>query len=230
MDSDKFIFSIIGGITVLILAFILGSSILKQPQSINNVDYVLGNMGNKLGAEQPKLTLVEFSDFQCPSCKFYEPVVKSLVEKYPNDLAVVYRHFPLPVHNMAIIAAKASEAAAIQGKFWEYSEVLFQNQPNFSESELIQYASDLGLNVEQFSADLNSKEVIEIVNNDYKVASDLNLPGTPTFFVVYDGNVEQINLQFDGDLESKVAEILGVTNEVSESIPSETTPSDQPEL
>lgn len=209
MNSDKLIFTIIGGVTVLILVFILGSSFLKQPHSTNDLAYILGTASHRLGSDQAKLTLVEFSDFQCPSCKVYEPIVKNLANQYQNGLSVVYRHFPLPIHNMSIIAARASEAASIQGKFWEYAEVLFHNQPNFSEDELIRYANDLGLDVEKFTADLNSKEVSDIVNNDYKTATDLNLPGTPSFFVIYDGKVEQLNLQYEGDLESKVAEILG---------------------
>ena len=209
MDSDKLIFSIIGGITILILVFILGSSFLKQPHSTNDISYVLGDSSNRAGAQNPKITLVEFSDYQCPSCKVYEPIVKSLLEKYPNDLGLVYRHFPLPVHNMAIPAARASEAAALQGKFWEYGSTLFSNQPNFSEPELFKYASDLGLDLEKFANDFNSKEVADAVNVDYQTATDLNLPGTPSFFLVNGDKVEQLFLQKDGDLESKIAEILG---------------------
>ena len=209
MDSDKLIFSIIGGITVLILVFILGSSFLKQPNSTNDFSYVLGDASNRIGPENPKLTLVEFSDFQCPSCKVYKPIVKSLIEKYPNDLAFVYRHFPLPVHNFAIVAARASEAAALQGKFWEYHDILFDNQPNFAEADLLKYANDLGLDVEKFSTDLKSQEVAETVNIDYKVATDLNLPGTPSFFLVNGDKVEQLKLESQGDdLESKIEEIL----------------------
>lgn len=209
MDSDKLIFSIIGGITILILVFILGSSFLKQPHSTNDLSYVLGDASNRAGAQTPKLTLIEFSDYQCPSCKLYEPIVKSLLEKYPNDLGLVYRHFPLPVHNMAIPAARASEAAALQGKFWEYSAILFSNQSKFSEPELFKYASDLGLDLEKFSNDFKGKEVADAVNVDYQAATDLNLPGTPTFFLVNGDKVEQLNLQNEGDLESKIAEILG---------------------
>lgn len=209
MDSDKLIFSIIGGVTVLLLVFILGSSFLKQPTSISDIDYMLGNNPHRNGPVDSRLTIIEFSDFQCPSCKLYEPVLKDLLAKYPNDLSLVYRHFPLPIHNMAIIAAKASEAAALQGKFFEYSAILFENQPNFSEDELIQYASELGLNIDQFVSDLNSKAVLDIVNDDYKTATDLNLPGTPSFFIIYDGKVEPLNLQYEGSLESKVVEILG---------------------
>ncbi len=221
MDSDKLIFSIIGGITILILVFILGSSFLKQPVEINDVAFISGGSSSdgsfllddvsshRIGPEYPKLILVEFSDYQCPSCKLYEPIVKSLLEKYPNDLSLVYRHFPLPVHNMAIPAARASEAAALQGKFWEYSSILFERQPSFSNDELISYASELGLDMEQFKSDFNSQEVATIVNSDYQTATDLNLPGTPTFFLINGDKVEQLNLQNDGDLESKIAEILG---------------------
>lgn len=221
MDSDKLIFTIIGGVTILILAFILGSSFLKQPVEINDIAFITGGFSSdgsflqdvvsshRLGPEYPKLVLVEFSDFQCPSCKLYVPIVESLLQKYPNDLGVIYRHFPLPSHNMSIPAARASEAAAIQGKFWEYASTLFENQPNFSDDELVIYATSLGLDIEQFKNDFKSQDVAEIVNSDYQTAIELNLPGTPSFFIISDGKVEQLNLQSQGDLENKVQEILG---------------------
>ncbi|PIR42412.1 hypothetical protein CO058_02415 [candidate division WWE3 bacterium CG_4_9_14_0_2_um_filter_35_11] len=212
MDSDKIIFTIIGGVTVLILAFILGSSFLKQPHEISDLDFITGGSSHRIGPENPKLVLVEFSDFQCPSCKLYAPIVESLLQKYPNNLGVIYRHFPLPIHNMSVPAARASEAAAIQGKFWEYASTLFENQPNFSDDELVSYATSLGLDIEQFKNDFKSQGVAEAVNGDYQTATELNLPGTPSFFIISDGKVEQLNLQKQGDLENKVQEILGQPN------------------
>ena len=212
MDSDKIIFTIIGGVTVLILAFILGSSFLKQPHEISDLDFITGGSSHRIGPENPKLVLVEFSDFQCPSCKLYAPIVESLLQKYPNNLGVIYRHFPLPIHNMSVPAARASEAAAIQGKFWEYASTLFENQPNFSDDELVSYATSLGLDIEQFKNDFKSQGVAEAVNGDYQTATELNLPGTPSFFIISDGKVEQLNLQKQGDLDNKVQEILGQPN------------------
>lgn len=156
------------------------------------------------------MVLVEFSDYECPFCAQYPPILNGLSEKYPEQLSIVFRHFPLPGHTGSIPAARASEAANMQGKFWEYNEEAYLNQPNYSEDELMGYAENLGLDLEKFKSDFESSEVAQNVSEDYKTAMELNLNGTPTFFVIYDGKVEKINLTSLGDVENKVDEILGV--------------------
>jgi len=208
MDSDKLIFAGIGGFTLLILVFILGTSFLKQPVSLTS-ETLLNGATHKIGATEPKLILVEFSDFECPACKSYVPVLNQLLSDYPEILQIVYRHFPIPGHLRAVPSARASEASSMQGKFWEYHDVLFTNQPNFSDDDLMRYAADLGLDVTKFEEDYKSAAVAETVKADFNLSTGLNLRGTPSFFAIYDSKVEEIILNANGDLEKKVAEILG---------------------
>jgi len=84
------------------------------------------------GAESPKVLIVEFSDFQCPACASFTPFVSQIIADYPSDVAVHYRHFPLPMHPSADEAARAAEAAAEQGKFWEMHDILFERQNDWS--------------------------------------------------------------------------------------------------
>ena len=141
------------------------------------------------GSEYAPITLVEYSDFQCPACASTYPLLKQVVKNYPDDVRVVYRHFPLrQIHPQAQLAGQAAEAAAIQGKFWEMHDVLFNtqdqwaNNPN-AEQFFIDLAGSLGLDTEQFSADMNSKEARDAVNKDYASGAAANIPGTPSIFL-----------------------------------------------
>ena len=150
--------------------------------SISSSDWVKGNSGSKI-------VLVEYSDFQCPACAAYHPVVKQLVEEFGNDVAFVYRHFPLrQIHPNADLSARAAEAAGAQGKFWEMHDLLFENQKEWSNQKnavdsFVKYAESLGLSSEQFKSDIDSKEVKQKVNEDYNGGTSLKISGTPTFFL-----------------------------------------------
>lgn len=141
------------------------------------------------GASGAKVTLVEFGDFQCPACAAYEPMVRQVAAENKDTLQVVFRHFPLTqIHRNALLAAKASEAAGVQGKFWEMHDMLYDHQKEWSEAlnarELItSYAQTLGLNVKQFSADVDSSAIEEKILAEYKEGGKLGVQGTPTFFV-----------------------------------------------
>ncbi len=137
-----------------------------------------------LGNPEASIVVEEFSDFQCPACRSAAPVVKGIVNKYKDQIKFVYRHFPLlSIHPRAYDAALASECANDQGKFWEYHDILFANQPNFKKDQLVGYARDLGLDVNEFSACLQSRARKEIVDADLGKAKELGLNSTPTFFV-----------------------------------------------
>jgi len=141
------------------------------------------------GNPEAELSLVEFSDFQCPACQQAYPVVKQLEEQYGDQFLFEYRHFPLrSIHPNAQIAAQAAEAAGVQGMFWEMHDMLFDNQSQWSRSfnptkEFKKYAEELGLNVDRFEFDLKSDEVKEKVNADADQAELLGLQGTPSFLV-----------------------------------------------
>ena len=112
----------------------------------------------------PKVTIIEWGDFQCPYCAAVSPLLKRLADAYPNDVQIVFRHFPLPSHPLALLAAEATEAAGAQGKFWEMEELIFANQRSVAESvrepnsarPSIGYAEQIGLDVKQFNSELDA--------------------------------------------------------------------------
>ncbi|MFH1112184.1 MAG: thioredoxin domain-containing protein [Patescibacteria group bacterium] len=137
-----------------------------------------------LGNKDATIVVEEFSDFQCPSCKSAEALVKDIVAAFGDRIVFFYKHFPLSsIHPFAFRAALAAECANDQGKYWEYHNLLFQNQPNFSENELINYAADLNLDAQNFSACLKSRAKEDVVKNDLREGDKRNLNATPTFFV-----------------------------------------------
>ena len=149
--------------------------------TISDTDWTDGN-------KQAKVILVEYSDFQCPACAAYYPVVKEVVKEYGDRIEFVYRHFPLSQHKNALPAAYASEAAGKQNKFWEMHDVLFEKQTEW-ESEtnptdlFSKYAESMGLNVDQFKTDMNSSEVRNKVESDLNGGNAANIDHTPTFFI-----------------------------------------------
>jgi protein-disulfide isomerase len=143
---------------------------------------------NIQGPETAIVTLVEYSDLQCPACRSYHPVVKQLLQKYPKELRLVYRHFPLEIHQHALEAAYAAEAAHKQGKFFEYHDLVFENQADWEQAKkatpiFLKYAKELKLNEKQFAADMKSKEVKDRVEADKKSGMGLAVNSTPTFYV-----------------------------------------------
>jgi protein-disulfide isomerase len=136
------------------------------------------------GPENGAITIVEFSDYQCPYCAKSEPLVASFLEAYPNDTRVVFKHFPLTsIHPQAMPAALAAAAAQKQGKFWEMHQLLFANQRNLGAAELTENARKIGLDVARFEADMKSPEVSAAVQEDVKLAQSVGVRGTPTIFV-----------------------------------------------
>jgi protein-disulfide isomerase len=135
------------------------------------------------GPSDALVTIVEFSDFQCPFCGRVEPTIKQVVDTYGKDVRVAFKQNPLPFHQNAAIAAEASLAAADQGKFWEMHEKLFSNQTALERDKLEGYAKDLGLNAAKFKASLDTNKHKATIENEQKLARDLGAAGTPSFFV-----------------------------------------------
>lgn len=159
-----------------------GNSAVLGVNTIFSSDWVKGN-------REAKVTLVEYSDFQCPACGAYYPVLKQLQQEFGEGIVFVYRHFPLrQVHANAELAARSAEAAGKQGKFWEMHDVLFENQKEWSDQPnaketVIKYAQSLDLDIERFKSDLDSKEVREKVNDDYQSGIKARVNSTPTLFL-----------------------------------------------
>lgn len=141
------------------------------------------------GNENAAVTLVEYSDFECPACASYYPFIKQLADDFPDDLKIVYRHFPLTsIHRYALPAARAAEAAGNQGKFWEMHDKLFENQRSWERNsqadEIFEaYAGELGLNLEQFRKDYNDGSTKSKVQSDARLGQQNNVTGTPSFFL-----------------------------------------------
>ncbi|MFQ5587746.1 MAG: DsbA family protein [Nitrospiria bacterium] len=141
------------------------------------------------GSPAAKVTLVEYSDFQCPACGSYFSIVKRLHREFKDELRFVYRHFPLAhIHSNANLAARATEAAGKQGRFWEMHDMLFEHQTAWSslgnaEHLFLDYAKKIDLDLALFREDLDSKAVRRAVDGDAQSGQDLNVNGTPTFFL-----------------------------------------------
>jgi protein-disulfide isomerase len=130
------------------------------------------------------VTIVEFSDFQCPFCRREEVVLKELLAKYKGKVSLAYRDFPLPqIHPQAEMAAEAARCAGERGKFWEYHDLLFTDPPRLDKTSLIGDARSLGLDEDQFSACLTTQKFKPQIDADAQAASRLGVDGTPTFFI-----------------------------------------------
>jgi Na+/H+ antiporter NhaA len=136
------------------------------------------------GPEDAIVTLVEYGDFECPHCGQAEPAVRQLLQTFGDDVRFVFRHLPLAdVHEHAMLAAEASEAAGAQGKFWEMHDALLAHQSALTMADLRSYAESLGLDVERFAEDVQSRRFTLRVSRDLESADLSGVAGTPTFFI-----------------------------------------------
>lgn len=135
------------------------------------------------GPKAAKVTIVEFSDFQCPFCQKAGPLLKQIEETYGKDVAIVFKHQPLPFHDRAMDAAIAFQAANKQGKAWQLHDKMFANQQALSVADLERYAKEIGLDVARFKKDMADPKVKDEVLADQKVAGSVGANGTPTFFI-----------------------------------------------
>ncbi len=135
------------------------------------------------GPADAKITVVIFSDFQCPFCKRVESTLDEVERRYKADVRFVFRHNPLAFHKDAMPAAKAAEAAGRQGKFWEMHELLFANNRELTQANFERWAEQLGLNVGQFKRDMNDQKLASSIDRDQKDANKVGARGTPAFFI-----------------------------------------------
>ena len=134
--------------------------------------------------KDPKLTIVEFTEFQCPYCSRIAPVMKELNEKYPDKIKFVYKHFPLSFHNNAKAAAAASIAAQNQGKFWEFRYALAPHSRELSDSTYIAIATEIGLDVEKFKKEMVLDSAMEArIDADFQLGVKVGVQGTPNFYI-----------------------------------------------
>lgn len=135
------------------------------------------------------VVLEEYGDYQCPPCGALYPVLKQIEGEYGNQLKIVFHHFPLSkIHKNAMAAARAAEAARNQNKFWEMHDHLYRNQNAWKDLDdprqiFIQYARELGMNVDRFSRDFDSPQVEQRISDDMQKGASLGVTGTPTVFI-----------------------------------------------
>ncbi len=135
------------------------------------------------GPQSAAVTIVEFSDFQCPYCAQAKGLVDQVLAAYPKDVRFAYKNFPLPMHPNADPAARAALAAGKQGKFWEMHDALFAQSGNLSPAAIRAIAEKLRLNVSKFEADMDSPAVKEQLDVEVRQGKVAGVRGTPTFFI-----------------------------------------------
>jgi protein-disulfide isomerase len=136
------------------------------------------------GASHPRVTIVEYGDFECPTCRAAEPALRMLLRAHPTTVRLVYRHFPLEdAHPHALMAAEAAEAAASEGKFWEMHDLLIEEGALLTRRALEGYAGRIGLNLAQFKAALDDEIYRQRVREQMDGAVRSHLRSTPGFFV-----------------------------------------------
>ena len=180
------------GVTLVIVGGVWGMTKLakQQPIVVTGEPIPAVSAGDRVkGASNAKVALIEYSDFQCPACGAYYPILKKLSEEMGSKVAFVYRYFPLRgIHQNAQISAQAGEAAGLQGKFWEMHDILFDNQTVWSDlpnarDTFVKYATNLGLDIERFKRDMDSDAVKNKIENDYQAGIRSGINSTPSFFV-----------------------------------------------
>ena len=144
---------------------------------IEDLDHVRGELG-------APLELVMFGDFQCPFCLGAQSVLSRVHSRLGDRLVFAFRHLPIPErHPLAPLAAEASEAAAAQGRFWEYHDALFQAQPKLSRETMLGVGRELGIDAERMAAEIDAGAHRDRIERDLESAEQSGATGTPTFFV-----------------------------------------------
>jgi protein-disulfide isomerase len=147
------------------------------------VDVAAAGRPEKGGGAKAPVTIIEFSDYQCPFCKRAEDSVDKVMKTYGDKVRLVFRDYPLPMHPLARPAAEAANCANAQGKFWDYHAKLFANQGALGEDKLKEYAKDVGLDGAKFDQCLADKQFKAAIDKDIADGSKVGVNGTPAFFI-----------------------------------------------
>jgi protein-disulfide isomerase len=187
------ILMIVAGVLVAGSVAIYMSREGSSETGVTDASGTVGQATHVRGAADAKITLVEYGDYQCPTCGRYHPITQELLNRYPGKIKLEYHHFPLvQIHSNAMMASLAAEAAADQGKFWEMHDLLFEyqrlwgdlQQPNPNpEAIFLQFAMQIGLDPNKFMQSLRSPATTERVLADVRQGSPLVTKGTPTFIL-----------------------------------------------
>lgn len=154
----------------------------RGPDPEQKYEVALGNSPVR-GSDDALITIVEWSDFQCPFCNRVAPTLAQIEKTYGSKVRIVFKHMPLSIHSKAPGAHAAAEAAHRQGKFWEMHDKIFASQRDLAPETFERYAEEVGLDLEQFKKDVASADVKKVVAADMRQAAELGVTGTPAFFV-----------------------------------------------
>lgn len=193
MKNLPLLIGTIVGTLILIIGVALLSS-RPSTTSTGEVDQALLTDGARYakGAENAEVTIVEFSDLQCPACRSAQPLLNQVMTQYGDKVRIVYRHFPLvTIHRYAQVAGEASEVAGNAGKFWEFHDVLFANQDEWSnlgsQDEVVakfgEYFDQLEIDKTDLAQKIESSDIEQRVNQDSALAQSIGVNSTPTFYV-----------------------------------------------
>lgn len=178
--ETKLFMGIIGATILIIVA---GIVFMSRPSQVLQKSALVTDGAYSLGNKDAKTYLVEFSDFQCPACKVYEPAIDEIVNKNKDKMLFVYRYFPLDQHPFSRQSAQAAEAAGQQGKFWEMYKMLFENQEKFSDSLFTELAQKLNLDMEKFKKAMDDSTIKSKIAADRTYGESIGVDATPTFFL-----------------------------------------------
>jgi Na+/H+ antiporter, nhaA family protein len=167
---------------------------------------------HEIGSKSPKVTIIEYADYQCPGCSAAAPKAKALAEKYKDNVRLTFRNFPIASsHPNARAAAAVAEAAGLQGKFWEMNELLYVNQDAWKNANITErdnifksYVEQLKLNINQYKTDVASNRVKNKIDFDMALGRKHGVAATPTFYV----NGKNTEMDSSGSIESSVKEAL----------------------
>lgn len=179
----------------------------KPPRLLEDPVTIDTNGAPVKGPADAKITVVEFSDFQCPYCSVAVAQANAILEMYPKDVKLIFKQFPLDTHPQAHLAAEAALAANAQGKFWPMHDRLFANARKINRDNLLLWAKEIGLDTTRFTAELTSGKYKSAVDKDFAEGERLGVQGTPSFFLngkKYNGSMEPASVKplLDAELKS----------------------------
>ena len=197
---------------VLTAALVGGIFLMRKRHSVSSPSQSQADLPKAKGSQNAPVEMIEYSDFQCPACQRAEPTIQKLLEAHPGKIHFVFRHFPLPGHRWSAVAHQAAECAAQKGKFWEFHDRLYANQPVWAQAPnavefFLQYAGELGMNIEPFANCLTDSDINQKVLKDKKSGERLQINSTPTFSMNKERLVGPVELEQKG--EEVIRRILG---------------------
>lgn len=174
----------------------------KRPVDVDRVQDIPVGSSPVKGDPNAPVTIVEFSDFQCPYCSRLQPTLSEVLEAYPKEVRLVFKDFPLSFHKQARNAAKAARAAGEQGKYWEMHDLIFENYNKLTEEMFSDFAAQLGLDMKAFSADYASTKYDRLIQEDMILGQKVGVQGTPTLFLNGKKMSERSFLDFQREIDN----------------------------